>query len=113
MVQLFVYRQAGKRRLYPMSYLCSKIATKQERPAPPLEACRLGLSRLPKRWGDAGTRRILGDIESAVITPVPSFRPRNLLAQAAHIPVHLGSQSESVRAVLRSGLVKPGIVGVE
>ena len=32
----------------------------------------------------------------------------DLLAQAAHIPVHLGSQSESVRAVLRSGLVKPG-----
>ena len=108
MVQLFVYRQAGKRRLYPMEAISAR-RLRQSKSAllHHLRRIDLSLSRLPKRWGRPwNTPHSRRTLEPGLLRAIFSATG-DLLAQAAHIPVHLGSQSESVRAVLRSGLV-PG-----
>ncbi|MEC8049629.1 MAG: hydantoinase B/oxoprolinase family protein [Myxococcota bacterium] len=91
-------------------YLCSKIEMKTERPAPPLEAYRLELVSVAEEMGATLEHAAFSanikerrDYSCAIFSA-----SGDLLAQAAHIPVHLGSQSESVRAVLRSGFVNPG-----
>ena len=87
----------------------SKIAMPAS-PAPPLEAYRLELVSAAEEMGATLEHAAFSanikerrDYSCAIFSATG-----DLLAQAAHIPVHLGSQSESVRAVLRSGLVKPG-----
>ena len=111
MVQLFVYQQDGKRRLYPMEAISARrLRQRQERPAPPLEAYRLELVSVAEEMGATLEHAAFSanikerrDYSCAIFSA-----SGDLLAQAAHIPVHLGSQSESVRAVLRSGFVNPG-----
>lgn len=90
-------------------YLCTRAAsqTADTRP-PPLEAYRLELISAAEEMG--------ATLKQAAFSPNIKERrdyscaifssEGDLLAQAAHIPVHLGSQSDSVRAVIRSGLCR-------
>ena len=86
------------------------------------------LSENPERYADAavyGIRSILGlDAGEAVLRGAMNIRERldfscalfdgngNLVANAPHVPVHLGSMSEAVRTVIKQnmGAINPGDV---
>ena len=112
--QAMVLRYALQRDGGPESITTAAISvlrlqnqTVDTRP-PPLEAYRLELVSAAEEMG--------ATLKQAAFSPNIKERrdyscaifssDGDLLAQAAHIPVHLGSQSEAVRAVIRSGLCR-------
>ena len=96
-------------RLSDGGYMCTRVKTDKSQQVPPLEAYRLELVSSAEEMGATLKRAAFSpnikerrDYSCAVFSA-----DGELLAQAAHIPVHLGSQSESVRAVIASKLYGP------